>query len=348
LEYKFSINFQNTRFKSHFLIGLFLINISCLFAQINILLLLKNQLIFILKKLFIMKKQLYTLALMLFVAISSFAQFTLTATVPATTLVCYAAGNFNGWAALATTPMTLISTDNTAGTKLFGLDLPLTFIGSGTFQIVAGTDWAFAQSDPQFVATTNTSDITQNVIVTSFKLLPSPIEVDVTVPAAVNQCYIVGGPWGWTLPTAAQEMTLITEDSSTKVFAFVIFDKTTTHSLSVKFLAGLDGALWTYQQTATENFIYNGTDTSCSFVCDAFNAYAAPAAVMTINADNYSVKTINRKIEVAGKYSNVTLFNLQGRMIQSTTNGKTFVSNDLTSGMYIIRVDNKSYKQIIN
>jgi hypothetical protein len=68
---------------------------------------------------------------------------------------------------------------------------------------------------------------------------------------------------------------------------------------------------------------------------------------MTINADNYSIKTIDRKIEVAGKYSNVTLFNVQGKMIQSTTNQKTFTSNDLTPGMYIIRVDNKPYKQII-
>lgn len=294
-----------------------------------------------------MKKQFYTLALLLLVATSGFAQFTLTATVPSSTLQCCASGGFNGWAPLANTPMTLMSTDNTAGTSLFGVDLPLTFVSSGTFQIVAGTDWAFAQSDPQFTATTTVGATTQNVVVTSFKLLPSPIEVDVTVPAAVNDCYIVGY-WGWTLPTAAKKMDLISTDASTKTFSYTIYDKATSHVISVKFLAGLDGTNWTYQQTATANFNYSGTDALVSFACDAFNAYAAPAAVMIINADNYSVKTIDRKIEVVGKYANVTLFNLQGRMMQSTMNGKTFISNNLTPGMYIIRVDNKSYKQIIN
>jgi len=294
-----------------------------------------------------MKKQLYTLALLLLVATSGFAQFTLTATVPSTTLQCYASGGFNGWAPLANTPMALMSTDDVAGTKLFGVDLPLTFVSSGTFQIVAGTDWAFAQSDAQFTATTTAGATTQNVVVTAFKALPSPIEITVTVPIAVNDCYIVGY-WGWTLPTAAKKMDLVSTDASTKTFSYIIYDKVADHVISVKFLAGLDGTNWTYQQTATPNFNYSGTDASVSFACDAFNAYAAPAAVMTINADNYSIKTIDRKIEVAGKYSNVTLFNVQGRTIQSTTNQKTFSSSNLNPGLYIIRVDNKSYKQIIN
>ncbi len=294
-----------------------------------------------------MKKQLYTLALLLLVATSGFAQFTLTATVPSSTLQCYASGGFNGWAPLANTPMTLMSTDNSKGTSLFGVDLPLTFVSSGTFQIVAGTDWAFAQSDPQFTATTTAGATTQNVVVTSFKLLPSPIEIDVTVPVAVNDCYIVGY-WGWTLPTAAKKMDLISTTSIDKTFSYIIYDKSPSHVISVKFLAGLNGTNWTYQQTATPNFNYSGTDPLVSFVCDAFNAYAAPAAIMTINADNYSIKTINRKIEVAGKYSNVTLFSVQGKIIQSTTSEKAFISNDLTPGMYIIRVDNKSYKQVIN
>ena len=294
-----------------------------------------------------MKKLFYTLALLLLVTTSGFAQFTLTATVPSSTLQCYASGGFNGWAALANTPMSLMSTDDVAGTKVFGVDLPLTFVSSGTFQIVAGTDWAFAQSDPQFTATTTAGATSQNVVVTSFKALPSPIEITVTVPAAVNDCYLIGY-FGWTLPTNARKMDLVSTTSTDKVFSYIIYDKTTSHTIAVKFLAGLDGTNWTYQQTSIENFTYSGTDGSVNFVCNAFNAYAAPSAVMTINAENYSIKTIDRKIEVAGKYSNVTLFNVQGKMIQSTTNQKTFTSNNLTPGMYIIRVDNKSFKQIIN
>jgi len=294
-----------------------------------------------------MKKQFYTLALLLLVATSSFAQFTLTATVPSSTLLCYASGGFNGWAAPESTQLTLISTDDVAGTKVFGIDLPLLFVGSGTFQILAGTDWAFAQSDPQFTATTTVDATSQNVTVTSFQALPSPIEINVTVPAAVNECYVIGY-WGWTLPDAAKKMTLVSTTSSNKVFSYTIYDKVSTHTISVKFLTGLDGLNWTYQQTATENFNYSGTDASVSFTCDAFNAYAEVSAVNTINANNYSIKTINRIIEVTGKFSNVTLFNVQGRMIESTSNQKSFSSKDLTPGMYIIRVDNISYKQIVN
>ena len=294
-----------------------------------------------------MKKQLYTLALLLLVATSGFAQFTLTATVPSTTLQCYASGGFNGWAPLANTPMALMSTDDVAGTKLFGVDLPLTFVGSGTFQIVAGTDWAFAQSDPQFTAIATAGATTQNVIVTKFNALPSPIEITVTVPAAVNDCYLIGY-FGWTLPTNARKMDLVSETTTEKVFSYVIFDKTTSHDVSVKFLAGLDGANWTYSQTSADNFVYIGTDSYVNFICSAFIAFAPPTAIRTINSDNYSIKTIDRKIEVSGKYSNVTLFNLQGKMIQATTNQKAFISNDLIPGVYIIRVDNKSYKQVIN
>jgi len=294
-----------------------------------------------------MKKQFYILALMLLVATSGFAQFILKVTVPSTTLTCYAGGNFNGWTP-SKTPLDLLSTDEVTHTKVFAVELPLSFIGSGTFKILAGTDWAFEQSDPQFTATTDVTATSQDLVVTAFNALPSPIEIDVTVPADVNECYAIGGPWGWTLPTAAQKMTLVSEDFTTKIFAIVIFDKTTSHDVSVKFLAGLDGANWTYSQTSADNFVYIGTDSYVNFICSAFIAFAPPTAIRTINSDNYSIKTIDRKIEVSGKYSNVTLFNLQGKMIQATTNQKAFISNDLIPGVYIIRVDNKSYKQVIN
>ncbi len=293
-----------------------------------------------------MKKQFYTLAFLICLATSSFAQFTLTVTVPSTTLQCYASGGFNSWGAPANTQLALVSTDNTAGTSVFGIDLPLTFVGSGTFQILAGSDWAFAQSDPQFTAIATAGATTQNVVVTSFKALPSPIEIDVTVPSTVNECYVVGY-WGWTLPAAAKKMTLLSSAGSTKVFSYTIYDKVSAHVIAVKFLAGLDGTLWTYQQTQTADFTYSGTASTCSFDCELFNAIGAPEAVMTINADKYSIKTIDRKIQVEGKYSNVTLYNVQGRMIHSTSNQNAFTSANLNPGLYIIQVDGKSYKQII-
>ncbi len=272
-------------------------------------------------------------------------QFVLNVTVPLQTTLCYVSGNFNAWSITAN-PLNYISTDNTAGTKLFRVYLPYSFVGSGSFQIVAGTDWSFAASNGNITAVS--SGMSQDVIVPSFKAYPYPFTINVTVPVAVNDCYIVGGSWGWTLPTSAQKMNQVSADASTKVFAVSIYDKVATHSVSVKFLAGLNGTNWTYQQTQAANFAYSGTDASCNFTCDSFMAYAAPSAVQNINTETYSIQTVDRKIQLQGKFGKATLYNLQGRLIQSASNNNTFVTNNLTPGLYILRVDNKSFKQIIN
>ena len=189
--------------------------------------------------------------------------------------------------------------------------------------------------------------MSQDVIVPSFKAYPYPFTINVTVPVSVNDCYVIGGLWGWTLPASAQKMTLISTDINSKVFTISIYDKMATHSVSVKFLAGLNGTNWTYQQTQAANFAYSGTDAYCNFTCDSFLANAAPSAIQTINTENYFIKTIDRKIKVEGKFWNVSLFNLQGRFIQSVINNTDFISNSLTPGLYILRVDSKSYKQLI-
>jgi len=272
-------------------------------------------------------------------------QFVLNVTVPLQTTICYVSGNFNAWSITAN-QLTYISTDNTAGTKLFRVYLPYSFVGSGSFQIVAGTDWSFAASNGNITAVS--SGMSQDVIVPSFKAYPYPFTINVTVPVSVNDCYVAGGQWGWTLPTSAQKMTLVSTDASTKVFAISIYDKAPTHSVSVKFLTGLNGTNWTYQQTQAANFAYSGTDASCNFTCDSFMAYAAPSTIQTINSNTFSVKTIDRKIIVDGKFCNVTLFDLQGRLIQSQKNNTAYVYTNLTPGLYILRVDNYSFKLIIN
>ena len=271
-------------------------------------------------------------------------QFVLNITVPLQTTICYVSGNFNAWSITAN-PLTYISTDNTTGTKLFRVYLPYSFVGSGIFQIVAGTDWSFAASNGNITAVS--SGMSQDVIVPSFKAYPYPFTINATVPLPVNDCYIVGGTWGWTLPTSAQKMTLVSTDASAKIFAISIYDKVASHSVSVKFLAGLDGTNWTYQQTQVANFAYSGNDVFCNFICDSFVAYAVPSAVQIINPITYSIKTFDRRIELEGKYSTVSIFNMQGRLIQSVKSNTAFVSNILTPGLYILMVDNKSYKQII-
>lgn len=280
-----------------------------------------------------------------FIPNAGFDQFALNVTVPLQTQICYVAGNFNAWSQTAN-QLNYVSTDSVAGTKQFTANLPYSFVTSGSFQLMCGSSWTFAAANGNISAVT--AGMSQAVTVLSFPAYPFPLTINVTVPIAVNDCYVAGSPWSWVLPAGAQKMTLTSSTGSNKVFSFTIYDKVASHNIGVKFLAGLDAAKWTYSQTASANFAYLGPDATCNFNCDAFAAYAP---ILTLNhdlsSDMYSVKTIDKHIEVEGKFSNVTLFNFQGSLIQSSRLANTFKSTSLAPGVYVLRVDNKAYKQLI-
>jgi len=189
-----------------------------------------------------MKKQFYTLVMLLLLSTAGFAQFKLTAIVPASTNFCYASGNFNSWAADAS-QMTFVS-KNGDGTKTFSLNLQLTFLNSGTFKILSGPDWADGQVDEQFVSV-------------------------------------------------------------------------------------LDG-------------------TSQVVTVTGFLAIFGATAINDVTDKGYSIGSENKSIKVQGKYSNISIFDPNGRLVDSSALTSTFISKTLNQGLYIIRIDSKSYKQIIN
>ena len=290
-----------------------------------------------------MKKYIIILGLMLLSITSGFAQFTLNATVPAAADVCYAYGNFNTWNQ-SSTPMTYVSTTGT--TKLFTLNLPLTFVNSGTFQILAGPFSWTGQTDPQFTAVA--SGTSQDVTVTAFSQIQYYLTINVTVPLNVNECWAVG-QWGWTLPTNAKQLLLKTTNIDSKVFSNT-FTSNASHSFAGKFLSGLDGSNWTYQQTQAANFTNPGTSNTVNFTVTAFNAVYVPVSTAVENTTNNGnlIKVIDNKIIAEGISSNVSIFDVRGSLIQSVNTKGTFTSKTLNSGLYIIRVDNKAYKQVVN
>ncbi len=290
-----------------------------------------------------MKKYIFILGLMLLTATSGFAQFTLNATVPAAADVCYAYGNFNSWNATST-QMTYVST--TGSTKLFTLNLPLTFVNSGTFQILAGPFSWTGQTDPQFTAIA--SGTSQDVTVTAFSQIQYYLTINVTVPLNVNECWGVG-QWGWTLPTNAKQLFLKTTNADSKVFSNT-FTSNATHSFAGKFLSGLDGSNWTYQQTQAANFTNPGTGNTINFTVTAFNAIYVPVTTAVENAVNNgnSIKIIDKSIIAEGVTSNVSIFDVRGSLIQSANTKGAFTSKTLNSGLYIVRIDGKTYKQMVD
>ena len=298
-----------------------------------------------------MKKQLYLLVLLFLVTTSGYAQFTLNITVPAATDVCYASGNFNGWA--TTTQLTYISTSTDGLTKLFSINtLPLTFAGSGSFNVLNGPfGWASSSAPTSFAAAA-TGSTSQDIAVTGWKSAVYYTFINVTVPYAVSECYFLSNQTGWTLPTNATKLTLSATNTDTKVFSYALVSySNSTHAFSGLFYAGLDGANATYgQKTPAVNFTNPGTGNTVNFTVTEFNAIFAPVVTALENAPNNNavIKVVDNKIVAEGVSNNVSIFDVRGSLIQTANTKGIFTSKILSSGLYIIRVDNKTYKQVIN
>jgi len=297
-----------------------------------------------------MKKQLFILSILLLTATSGFAQFTLNVTVPSTTDTCFINGSFDSWAAL--TPLHYVSTSVDGTTKLFSSStLPLTFAGAKSFYVENGPfSWATSSAPVSFtsVATGVTS---QDVTVTGWKNVMNYTFINVTVPLAVSECYFIGQEVGWTLPTNAKKMILSATNTNTKVFSYTLAGSNPAHPFTGLFYAGLDGALGTYRQlTPYGNFTNPGTGNIVNFTVSAFSAIYAPVttAVETEMIDNALVKVIDKSIVAERVASNISIFDVRGSLIQSVNTKGLFTSKALNSGLYIIRVDNKAYKQVIN
>lgn len=298
-----------------------------------------------------MKKHLFTLIWLLLAATSGFAQFTLNITVPAITDVCYASGNFNGWT--TTTQLTYVSTSTDGLTKLFSINtLPLSFAGSGSFNVLNGPfGWA-SSSTPTSFAAAATGSTSQDIAVTGWKSAVYYTFINVTVPYAVSECYFLSNQTGWTLPTNATKLTLSATYTDTKVYSYALVSySNSTHAFSGLIYAGLDGANATYgQKTPAVNFTNPGTGNTLNFTVTEFKAIYAPVATALENApkNNPLIKVVDNKIVAEGFSNNVSIFDVRGSLIQSINTKGAFTSNKLNSGLYIIRIDNKAYKQVIN
>ena len=72
--------------------------------------------------------------------------------------------------------------------------------------------------------------------------------------------------------------------------------------------------------------------------------YGVPTGVKDPISAAYKMYTVNGTIVVEGVTSAVSVFDINGRMMQSVRAKGTFVSRSLQPGIYILRVDNKVQK----
>jgi hypothetical protein len=72
--------------------------------------------------------------------------------------------------------------------------------------------------------------------------------------------------------------------------------------------------------------------------------FGVPTGVKDPISAAYKMYTVNGTIVVEGVNSAVSVFDVNGRMMQSARAKGTFVSRSLQPGIYILRVDNKVQK----
>jgi len=273
--------------------------------------------------------------------------------VPAGTFVCYIVGNFNSWAG-PTAPadsckMVQVGETNPDGTKIFEKKVFTTDANKLAYHFCAGPDWAFEQSDP--TGDFHFPDV--NVIVNAWKKVFDPSTVgDVTVIATIPsssapRVWIQGGwnGWSWSTP---QEMTKNSDG---------------TFSYTIKSIASTEYKLYNRLDSKWEGFVEadstgverknrSVTATPGSAITEKITVIgwkqAFDTKVTEVSNDNHRIYINGTMIVVEGVVSNVELYNLDGRRVQSERLSGTFTSQNLKKGLYVVRVDGTARKVSVN
>jgi len=262
---------------------------------------------------------------------------------PVGTIQCYIVGTFNNWAG-PTAPvdsckMTKLST-NPDGTIIFEKTIFTADANKLAYHFCSGPDWTFEQKTP-------TGDYKYpevNPVVTEWKKIFDPTKVGnfvvtITVPAGTLAVWSVGSFQGWSMDNAV---------ACTK-------NLDGTFSFSVSNSPGFEYKLYNKKDNS---WGFNAVDalgadipnTAVSFPADVNTNVTVVAWKQSVNgisqvrAAANVIYTNNSSIVVEGVTSNIALFDITGRRIQSEKMVGTFTSISLNTGLYIVQVDGATRK----
>jgi len=280
------------------------------------------------------------------------------ALVPSAVQELYITGQFNGWSGdFANSPykMTLVSED--ADGKVFSID-GISYIDAYNmqFKFVAGPDWAYQQSnendgvnsDGNFVY--GTTDDVAYFDVKFFNDIYDPtkvgdITISATVPEGTDRVWIQGSfiGWNWDDPDAL-EMT----KQGDGTFTYTVKN---VQSFTYKLYNWPD---WNHAEYGEADPTKDIPDRSAAFdpennvinITVAGWLNEAPTAIHQIAA-GFKVVPLSGQIAVSGLFSQVGIYDITGKMIQSVKASGMFTSRSLPAGIYIVRVDGISQKVIL-
>lgn len=255
--------------------------------------------------------------------------------------VCYIAGSFDGWKGpVAANQMTRGTASG--GTVVYSLTVHTADSATTEFKFCAGPDWAYEMSDPS--ANFKYAVDGSTVIVNTFKKMFDPakagtITVTATVPAGTAEVWAVGSFQAWSMDNAVActkntDGTFSFSVNLVETFSYKLFNK---KDASWGFYA-VDAA-----GVAIPDAVVNfPTDVNATVTVVAWKQDLS--AINEVKAATNLIYTESSSIVVEGVISQVAVFDLGGRRIQSENMAGKFKSNALKAGMYIVRVDGATRK----
>ncbi len=263
--------------------------------------------------------------------------------VPSDLFVCYLTGTFNAWNA-TTDEMDLV--DETTNGKEFMLTIHTLDTTTLEYKFLAGPGWPYEQTN-----STNYNYLADGAVVVcdDFKAIFDPskvgdVTINITVPPGTSEVWVVGSFNNWDMASAIQATK--NEDGTWTAVIPQVAD------IEYKVWCHND---WPYEEAADDQGTSLANNRTASFVdgpeynitVDYWKDIFNPTSTGMLFTEKYHVYTRYGIITVEGVQSEVSVFDLTGRMVDRVALKGTYTSKALKSGVYILRIDNHAGKVFV-
>jgi hypothetical protein len=271
-------------------------------------------------------------------------EVTIEVLVPTEVKVLYLVGSFNGWQSPSEDYKMTLDSETVDG-KIFSIKVFSVDAINMQFKFVAGPAWSYEQTDPKDNFIYGTTENSTAVVVNTFAAYYDPektgtITITATVPAGTQQVFIQGDFLGWNMDNALEG---VKNQDGTFTFTIPMVMKI--------FYNFYNKADWTYVEAGADGEKY--PDRSATYPQDAnisVNVIAWKQTVSGIRDIKEAHNTIysqDQLLVIEDVKSRVEVFDLSGRVIENNSVSGTFKSNQLSKGVYIVRVDGATKKVVV-
>lgn len=269
--------------------------------------------------------------------------FTIKILTPKTVSECYITGFYNAWVNPAQGTQMILDPKNTdPSTNLYYAKIKST-PDSMIYKFAAGPGWAYLQNTPNTDFTNIDSIPHTNV---SFNRVLNystrkTVTLNVTVPVGTGNVYLMGSnvKWdgiNWILGTK----------NSNGTFTFTI------DNVDLMDYSYFNSSAWGYNEIASDGSQrFHSIDAQIGTTFnDVVFDWKSPviSGLNNVEKGNHNVRISNQSIIVDNILCKVEIFDLRGVKIEAHNLKGTYTSKKLNSGLYILRIDNKAEKVLLN